>query len=88
MLRYILKRTMWLIVMLLAVIFITFSIMYTLQGSWLQRLSAGVPTGTLAGMLKSIGLYGTFFGDFFLFFVRYIIPMDFATILSSSSISN
>ncbi len=88
MLRYILKRTMWLIVMLLAVMFITFSIMYTLQGSWLQRLSAGVPTGTLAGTLNSIGLYGTFFGDFFLFFVRYIIPMDFATILSSSSISN
>jgi len=85
-LRYILKRVVWLVVMLLMVFFITFTILSSRPGSWLHFLSEGEPTGGAAKALDSVGLYGTLIGDFLLFMLRYAVRLDFAALLSRSTI--
>ncbi|MBR6812218.1 MAG: ABC transporter permease [Oscillospiraceae bacterium] len=84
MIRYILKRIAWLILVLLAVSFIVFAVMYNLAGSNLDFLSYGEPVGALAKVLAAIGLYDTFLGDFFLFLLKYVIQLDFAQLLSAN----
>ncbi len=84
MIRYIVKRIAWLILVLLAVSFIVFAVMYNLAGANLEFLSHGEPVGTLAKALAAIGLYDTFLGDFFLFLLKYVIQLDFVQLLSTN----
>ena len=84
MIRYILKRIAWLILVLFAVTFIVFAVTYHLPGANLEFLSNGEPANGLAKVLAAVGLYDTFVGDFFLFILKYVIKLDFTFLLSNN----